>query len=114
MNEEKTKLPSFRNLEWEKSKKRNRKDEQTSPIYPNRDRPNNLIYAGTKTVSMKFKEKERLRKKKDQQNTWAVSLIRYSEPFISSSKEELRNLDQKTRKLMTMHYTQRMILTDSM
>ena len=36
-------------------------------------------------------------------NTWAVSLVRYSGPFIEWTKEELRQLDQKTRKLMTMH-----------
>ena len=36
-------------------------------------------------------------------NTWAVSLIRYSGPFLKWTRDELRNMDQRTRKLMTMH-----------
>ena len=36
-------------------------------------------------------------------NTWAVSLVRYSEPFLKQTREELKQMDQRTRKLITMH-----------
>ena len=36
-------------------------------------------------------------------NTWAVSLVRYSGPFLKWTWEELKQMDQRTRKLMTMH-----------
>ena len=36
-------------------------------------------------------------------NTWAVPLVRYSGPFLKWTKDELRQMDQRTRKLMTMH-----------
>ena len=36
-------------------------------------------------------------------NTWTVSLIRYSAPFLKWTRDELRQMDQRTRKLMTMH-----------
>ena len=36
-------------------------------------------------------------------NTWAVPLIRYSGPFLKWTREELEQMDQRTRKLMTMH-----------
>ena len=36
-------------------------------------------------------------------NTWAVPLIRYSEPFLKWTRDELKQMDQRTRKLMTMH-----------
>ena len=36
-------------------------------------------------------------------NTWAVSLISYSGPFLKWTREELKQMDQKTRKLMTVH-----------
>ena len=36
-------------------------------------------------------------------NTWAVSLVRYSVPFLKWTRDELRQMDQRTRKLMTMH-----------
>ena len=36
-------------------------------------------------------------------NTWAVPLVRYSGPFLKWTREELRQMDQITRKLMTMH-----------
>ena len=35
-------------------------------------------------------------------NTWAVSLVRYLGPFLKWTREELRQMDQRTRKLMTM------------
>ena len=38
-------------------------------------------------------------------NTWAVSLVRYSGPFLKWSRDELRHMEQRTRKLMTMHKT---------
>ena len=34
---------------------------------------------------------------------WAVSLVRYSGPFLKWTKDELKQMDQRTRKLMTMH-----------
>ena len=36
-------------------------------------------------------------------NTWAVSLVRYSGPFLKWTREELKPMDQRTRKLMAMH-----------
>ena len=36
-------------------------------------------------------------------NTWAVPLIRYSGPFLTWTRDGLRQMDQRTRKLMTMH-----------
>ena len=36
-------------------------------------------------------------------NTWAVPLVRYSGPFLKWTKDELKQMDQRTRKLMTMH-----------
>ena len=36
-------------------------------------------------------------------NTWAVFLVRYSGPFLKWAKDEFKQMDQKTRKLMTMH-----------
>ena len=36
-------------------------------------------------------------------NTWAESLVRYSGPFLKWTREELKQMDQRTRKLMTMH-----------
>ena len=36
-------------------------------------------------------------------NTWAVPLVRYSGPFLKWTREELKQMDQRTRKLMPMH-----------
>ena len=36
-------------------------------------------------------------------NTWAVPLVTYSGPFLRWTREELKQMDQRTRKLMTMH-----------
>ena len=36
-------------------------------------------------------------------NTWAAPLIRYSGPFLKWTRDELKQTDQRTRKLMTMH-----------
>ena len=38
-------------------------------------------------------------------NSWEVSLVRYSGPFLKWKREELGQINQKTRKLMTMHKT---------
>ena len=35
--------------------------------------------------------------------TWAVFLVRKSGPFLKWTRDELKQMDQKTRKLMTMH-----------
>ena len=36
-------------------------------------------------------------------NTWAVPLVRYSGPFLMWTRDELKQMDQRTIKLMTMH-----------
>ena len=36
-------------------------------------------------------------------NTWAVQLVRYSGPFLKWTREELKQMDQITRNLMTMY-----------
>ena len=36
-------------------------------------------------------------------NTWAVHLVRYSELFLKFTREELKQMDQRKRKLITMH-----------
>ena len=36
-------------------------------------------------------------------NTWAVPLVRYSGPFLKWSREELQQMDPRTRKPMMMH-----------
>ena len=36
-------------------------------------------------------------------NTWAVPLVRYSGPFLEWIRDKLKQMDQRTRKLMTMH-----------
>ena len=36
-------------------------------------------------------------------NNWAMRLVRYSGPFLKRTRDELKQMDQRTRKLMTMH-----------
>ena len=36
-------------------------------------------------------------------NTWAVPLVRYSGPFLKWTRDKLKQMDQRTRELMTMH-----------
>ena len=36
-------------------------------------------------------------------NTWAVALVRFLGPFLKWTREKLKQMDQRTRKLMTMH-----------
>ena len=36
-------------------------------------------------------------------NTWAVPIVRYSGPFLKWTTDELKQMDQRTRKLMTMY-----------
>ena len=36
-------------------------------------------------------------------NTWAVTLARYSGPFLKWIREELKQIDQRSRKLITMY-----------
>ena len=36
-------------------------------------------------------------------NTWTVPLVRYSGPFLKWTRDELKQMDKRTRKLMTMH-----------
>ena len=46
-------------------------------------------------------------------NIWAVPQVRYSAPFLKWTREELRQMDQTTRKLIR-HYTPETTLTDYM
>ena len=36
-------------------------------------------------------------------NTWAVAVLRYSGGVLDWNKDELQNMDRKTRKIMTMN-----------
>ena len=36
-------------------------------------------------------------------NSWAVPLLKYSGPFLKWTRDELKQIDQRTGKLMTMH-----------
>ena len=36
-------------------------------------------------------------------NAWAVPRVRYSGPFLKWTRDEVKQMDQRTRKLMTMH-----------
>ena len=36
-------------------------------------------------------------------NTWAAPLVRYSGPFLKCTRDELKQMDQRTSKLMKMH-----------
>ena len=36
-------------------------------------------------------------------NTWAVPLVRYFGPFLKWTRDELKQMDERTRQLMTMH-----------
>ena len=36
-------------------------------------------------------------------NTWAVPLVKYSGPFLKWTRDERKQMEQRTRKLMTMH-----------
>ena len=69
-----------------------------------------------KQVEMKEKIKEHLRRTRKLLetklysrklikgiNTWAVPLVRYSGPFLKWTRDELKQMDQTTRKLMTMN-----------
>ena len=83
----------------------------------NNDNDNILDADTIKQVKMKDKiQKEYLRRTRKQLktklsstnlikgiNTWAVLLGRYSGPFLKWTREELKQMGQRTRKLMTMH-----------
>ena len=36
-------------------------------------------------------------------NTWTIPLVRYSGPFLKWTRDELKQMDQRTRKLITLH-----------
>ena len=38
-------------------------------------------------------------------NTWSIPRVRYFVPFLKWTRDELKQMDQRTRKLMTMHKT---------
>ena len=48
-------------------------------------------------------EAESYSRQNDIVETWAVLLIRYLGPFLKWTREELKQMDQRSRKLMTMH-----------
>ena len=69
-----------------------------------------------KQVEMKERKKEYLRKIKKLHktklygrnlirgiNTLPVPLVRYSGPFLKRTREDLKQIDQRTRKLLSMH-----------
>ena len=47
-------------------------------------------------------------------NTLAVPLVRYSGPFLKWTRDEVKQMDQRTRKLMTMHHIPETTLADYM
>ena len=47
-------------------------------------------------------------------NTWAVPVVRYSGPFLKWTRDKLKQMVQRTRKLMTRYYTPETTLTDNM
>ena len=47
-------------------------------------------------------------------NIWAVTLVRYSGPILKWTRDELKQMGQRTRKLMIMQYTLETMLTDYM
>ena len=36
-------------------------------------------------------------------NAWAVPQLRYSGPFLKWTKDELKQMDKRSKKLMTLH-----------
>ena len=36
-------------------------------------------------------------------NTWAIPLVRYSGPFLKCTRTGLKQMDRRTRKLLTIH-----------
>ena len=36
-------------------------------------------------------------------NTWALPFARYSRPFVKWTRDQLKQMDRRTRKLMTLH-----------
>ena len=64
-----------------------------------------------KQAEMKEKNKKRIPQENEKTtrnhlikeiNIWAVSLVRYSVPFLKWTRVELQKMDQRTRKLMAM------------
>lgn len=48
-------------------------------------------------------------------NTWAIPLIIYIAGTVNRTQAELKSMDRKTRKIVTMNYTfiHKLMLTDS-
>ena len=65
-----------------------------------------------KLHEIKFKSRNLIEGK----NTWDVPLVRYSGPFLKWTRNERRQMDQRTRKLMTVtrHYIPETTWTDYM
>ena len=55
------------------------------------------------TKEQEYLSKPSLQNKSHQRNTLAVPLLRYSGSFVKLSIVSLRQIDQRTRNLMTMH-----------
>ena len=56
-----------------------------------------------RTKKKRFKINQHIRNLIKGINTWVVPLVKYSGPFSKYTWEELQEMDQRTRKLMTMH-----------
>ena len=64
--------------------------------------------AGTKELSKKVNSKKKTKKLCCRNlikriNTWSASLVRYSVPFLNWAKKDVRQTDERTMKMMTMH-----------
>ena len=67
-------------------------------------KPTNTWASWRLTPSNKWRWKTKFRKNiLEGINTWAVLIGRYSGPFVKWIREELKQMDQRTKKLMTMH-----------
>ena len=56
-----------------------------------------------KRLKLFFKSKLNCRNKILAINTWTVSVLRYGAVILKWTTDELKNMDQKSRKIMTMH-----------
>ena len=61
--------------------------------------PKEYLWRTRKLLETKLNSRNLIKGK----NTWALPLVRYSGPFLKWTRDELRQMDQRTRKLMTMH-----------
>ena len=65
-----------------------------------------ILEADTKQVQMKDKIKKKYLRRRNlikRMNTWTIHRIRYVGTFLKWIKDGLKQMDQSSRKLMTMH-----------